>query len=190
MAQAKKPPLKIAPRSKIYPRERIPERSSAKLVKDKLAQYVEYVHENKCSVTITSRGKATAILAHPSLLPKGMQVAEEVATTQITGGKRNFTGVGIHGPYAITRRGERLAVCFAADSAIKTSSGRLIELLEELKIIEFAIREKNRIRRNADEAIRKRVAVLRQAGDLIGAEKLENELHDLGVSLGRDLIVS
>lgn len=155
---------------------------AAREMRDRFSQYVQGVLGGH-TFTVKSRGKDVAILAPADGLPAGLKVMETVSTTDIKSGKRRLSLVAVHGPYAVERNGKRVAVLYSAVSNLPQRLERLFTEIEELKLLDDAKARRVQLRQRADEAIRARVKLLRDAKDDDAAKRIEAAHRELDLNI-------
>ena len=144
--------------------------------RDGMAGLVDSIALHGGSTNVLYHGKVVATVAPPGAVPAD-QIAKEFTVDGVKRFPRALTGVGIMGPYALVRNGERAAVIYAPSISgggslaedqvaltIKAMSDAWASLGEHITTAKDEIRAINRLRSNAIGATHAQIGVLERAG--------------------------
>lgn len=160
-------------------RSPLPDMPGARTARLRIAEYADLIASTGRTIPVLSRKKPVALLGPVGSLPRGQQAADSISISELANGTRKFTAVVHHGPYTVTRNGPPVMVLYSSTKSLASMVESLIDALDELRLLDEARTKRLEIRRRADDAIRKRIAVLRQNGESAAADKLEDELRKL-----------
>jgi len=171
-------------------------RVTAKEAKEEISSLLNEI-EGGGTIEVTVRGKAIARLGSPHALEENALLrAKRIAVSDIKQGKRNFTGVLVHGPYVITRRGEDVASLKAAPEAANAAAQaspqqhivnlleRQVSNLEELRLLKEEHKRARNLRQRLDKAIKDRIQLLRNMGENAAADGFEVHFRELDMTQG------
>lgn len=160
-------------------RDPLPDTPAARVARERIAEYADLILSTGRTVPVLSRGKPVALLGPVGSLPHGQQSTRTILISEIAKGTRNFTAVVHHGPFTVSRGGEAVMVLYSPTRSLASMVEGLIDTLHELRVLDEAIGKRRETRRRADDAIRKRIALLYQVGESASASKIEVEFREL-----------
>lgn len=168
----------------------ITSRMSAKSARTHIGPAVDYVRRTGREISVEARGKEVARIA-PLGTVQNKQMCE-ISTTALAKGHRTFTGVILHGPYRVMRDKAPVAEIYARlPGGITAMQGdppsrppmpdpqketlHALEKIREAGLLHDAILRRTELRRRVDQAIQRRLDLLRSSGDLATVAKFEEE---------------
>jgi prevent-host-death family protein len=168
----------------------ITESIAAKEAKEQISRLLDEIEAGGV-VEITARGKAVALLVPlASKAPEMLRRVERVTSRDIKQGKRNFTGVIVHGPYVVTRSGEEVAFLEAAPEAVDAASRtspqqHIVELLEkqvmaleDLQLVKREYQAAINLHRHVNVRLKARIELLKEMNDPL-ALKYEQKYNEI-----------
>ncbi|WP_217425389.1 hypothetical protein [Acidiphilium sp. C61] len=171
---------------------------SVSAARDRMTGLVDSIILHGGSTNILYHDKVAATLAPPEAVPAD-QITREFTVDGLKKFPRALTGVGLAGPYALVRKGERVAVLYAPTTAesgvlaedqialtIRTMADAWTSLGKHISTAKDHIRAVNRLRANAIEATRAQIGLLERSGRKDLARQLREDIDAIEAKAARD----